>query len=83
MMHQLQMPICTRCGKVHTHFLEYAYSALCQECHDRWIVETFSMSFAALKMTNDAAISFLHQRRPELFDRGVMPDYFLALKSQT
>lgn len=79
--HQMRMPICKRCGKIHTHFLEYAFSALCQECHDHWIVETFAMSPAAQRMTDAEALAFLQQRRPELFDRGVLPDYLTKAKA--
>lgn len=82
-VHQLRMPICKRCNKIHTHFLEYAYSALCQECHDHWIIETFTASAAAQRMTDTQALDFLRQRRPELFDRAVLPDYFLTLKQRT
>lgn len=81
--HQLRMPICKRCGKIHTHFLEYAYSALCQECHDQWIVETFVMSAAAQRMTDTQALAFLQQRRPELFEHGTLPEYLLSLKAQS
>lgn len=80
--HQLRMPICKRCGKLHTHFLEYAYSALCQECHDHWIVETFLMSAAAQRMTDAESLAFLRQRRPGLFERGALPDYFLTAKAE-
>lgn len=75
MEYQLRMPICKRCGKLHTHFLEFAYSALCQPCHDQWIVDTFATSAAAQRMTDAAALDFLRQRRPELFERGILPDY--------
>ena len=82
MDYQLRMPICKRCGKLHTVFLEFAYSALCQDCHDRWIVETFTLSAAAQRMTDEQALAFLQQRRPELFDRGVLPDYFLTTRAE-
>lgn len=77
----MRMPICKRCGVVHTHFLEYTFSALCQNCHDQWIVETFAMSSVAQKMTDDQALAYLQQRRPELFDRGVLPDYWPIAKA--
>lgn len=77
---QMRMPICKRCNKIHTHFLKFSFSALCQECHDQWIVETFVMSAAAQRMTDVEALDFLHQRRPELFERGVLPDTFLTLR---
>lgn len=80
--HQLRMPICKRCGKIHTCFLEFAYSALCQSCHDHWIVDTFTTSAAAQHMTDSQALDFLRQRRPELFDRAVLPDYFLTVRAE-
>lgn len=79
--YQLRMPICKRCNKIHTLFLEFAFSALCQECHDQWIVETFVDSAAAQRMSDSEALEFLHQRRPELFERGILPDYLLVVRS--
>ncbi len=73
--YQLRLPICKRCGKLHTHFLEYAYSALCPTCRDQWIVETFVTSPAGQKMSDRQALDFLQQRRPELFAHGTLPDY--------
>lgn len=82
MMHyQMRLPICKRCGQLHTHFLEYTFSALCQACHDYWIVDTFAVSAAAQRMTDAEALDYLRQRRPELFERGVLPDYLLAVRS--
>lgn len=78
--YQMRMPICKRCGKVHDHFLEFVYSALCQECHDHWIVETFASAAAAQRMTDAEALDFLRPRRPELFERGVLPDYLLIVR---
>lgn len=78
---QMRMPICKRCNKVHNHFLEYAFSALCQACHDQWIVETFALSAAAQRMTDAEALDYLHQRRPELFERGILPDYLLTVRN--
>ncbi len=75
MAHQLRMPICKRCGKIHDHFLEFAYSALCPTCHDQWIVETFVLSAAGQRMTDPQALAFLQQRRPELFEHGTLPEY--------
>ncbi len=81
MDYQLRLPICKRCNKLHDHFLEHAYSALCQDCHDHWIVETFAASLAAQRMTDAEALAFLWMRRPELFERGVLPDTLLAIRS--
>lgn len=79
--YQLRMPICKRCGKLHNHFLEYAYSALCPACHAQWIVETFALSSVAQKMTDDQALDYLRQRRPELFENGTLPDYWPTAKA--
>lgn len=79
--YQFRMPICKRCNKIHTHFLEFVFSALCQECHDQWIVETFALSPVAQRMSDSEALDFLRQRRPELFERGVLPDYFLTVRT--
>lgn len=80
MDYQLRLPICKRCNKLHDHFLEFAFSALCQDCHDYWIIETFVLSAAAQRMTDAEALAFLRQRRPELFERGLLPDTFLAVR---
>lgn len=79
--HQLRLPICEHCGNMHTHFAGLAYSALCQPCHDRWIVETFATSPAVQRMTDAAALNFIRERRPELFDREVLPAYWVLLKN--
>lgn len=75
------LPVCHRCDKPHSHVdSEGHYCSLCQRCEDERAVESL-MNLMKLHHGNDheAALDRLHKVFAELFERGVLPDYYYQL----
>lgn len=82
--YQINIPVCVRCGRVHERFLFATYAHYCQRCDDEFSVETILKFQTVRGMDDETFLDFLYQspRWRELFDRGVLPDYFFKLKRQ-
>lgn len=79
-------PICDRCGCVHDHRYEHfaGTQAYCQECDDKNTVESFWRLQGIFDGDDDEAVmDRLHRVYPDLFVRGVLPDYWYQLRIQT
>jgi len=82
---QMQFPVCTRCGQVHGRMYETQpgqtdYWSLCQRCEDETRVEALWRSRAIFGGDDpEAILDRLYPSFPELFDRGVLPDYWFEL----
>lgn len=77
---QYSMPICERCGQVHDHKSLVDYAAYCQRCDDELSVERYLEMLAHRQMDDETALDHLYQYRRELFDRGVLPDFYYIVK---
>lgn len=79
MIYQHSLPFCIRCGELHSRFLDRTYSQYCQTCEDRAIVEAFFARRKALGKTDEEILRVIHHKRPDLFERGVLPSYWTEL----
>lgn len=82
---QIDLPICTRCGCVHDHAYEMypghiAYKAKCQRCDDESAVEALFRNRGVFgKDDDEGALDRMQVAFPELFERGILPDYWFIL----
>lgn len=82
---QLAMPVCPRCGLPHVRMYTSLagvvdYETHCQRCDDELSVETL---WRLRRIWGNADVEDLldkfYKRSPELFERGVLPDYWFTL----
>ncbi len=82
---QLAMPVCPRCGLPHARlFTSLAgvvdYETYCLRCDDELSVETlWRMRRIWGELDVEDLLDKLFKRSPELFERGVLPDYWFEL----
>jgi hypothetical protein len=77
---QHEIPVCHRCGHVHDRILIYTYATYCQRCDDEWTVEMFFESRDSFfKGDDEDALDRLQRSHPDLFERGILPDYWFTL----
>ena len=85
-VHQARLPYCERCGCAHDRAYEMLpgrvdYWTKCQRCADEEAVESFWNMLGIFGGDDDEAIlDRIYKSHKELFDRGVMPDYWFKLK---
>lgn len=83
--HQMQLPICERCGKVHDRLYELLpgradYWSHCQRCNDELTVETFWRNRGIFGQDDvESLLDRIYKSHPELFERGVLPDMWFQL----
>ncbi|HML21860.1 MAG TPA: hypothetical protein PKD09_09440 [Aggregatilinea sp.] len=82
---QMQMPVCERCGKPHDRLYkmrpgQFDYWSTCQRCADELSVEALHRLRAIFGQDDDETIlDRLYQSHQDLFERGVLPDYWFKL----
>jgi hypothetical protein len=82
---QMRLPYCTRCGAGHDRFYEMLpgrvnYWSRCQTCEDKEAVEALWRHRGIFGGDDaESVMDRLHTSHPELFDRGVLPDYWFEL----
>lgn len=82
---QMELPICTRCGAGHTRFYDMGagmigYKSKCQRCDDEMAVEAlFNGRTAIFGGDDEGALDRIYASHRELFERGVLPDYWFTL----
>lgn len=76
------LPICARCGAVHDHkTLSGDAAAYCQPCEDLNAVESLWNNRGIFGGDDDESVlDRLERAFPDLFKRGVLPDYYFTLK---
>lgn len=86
-VHQMQLPVCYRCGQVHDHRMAFDglitsgdFHSRCQRCADEESVESLWKNRGIFEQDDaEAILDRLHKAFPDLFDRGVLPDYWFKL----
>lgn len=82
---QIALPICARCGRAHNRQVELRpgmvdYRSHCQRCEDEMAVEALFRGRAAIFGADDEdGLDRMFAAFPELFERGVLPDYWFTL----
>lgn len=82
---QMQLPFCQRCGRVHDRMDELLpgmvdFKSFCQRCEDEMGVEALFRGRSEIFAGEDEdALDRLYMVFPELFERGVLPDYWFVL----
>lgn len=88
---QISLPLCSRCGSGHNHSyglkggVDFDFHTHCQPCEDELSVEAFWNSRGIFENDDvEAIMDRIHRSHPELFEHGVLPDYWfkLALKEK-
>lgn len=85
---QISTPVCYRCGCAHDRAYEMLpgvvdYWDKCQRCADEESVESlFRMQGIFGGDDDEAVLDRLYKAFPDLFERGVLPDYWFILKSR-
>jgi hypothetical protein len=82
MIYQHPLPFCIRCGAMHMRFLEKTYSQYCQRCEDQTVVEAYFNRRRSIAKTDEEVLEVVRAKRPDLFSRGVLPDYWRELKGK-
>jgi len=83
---QLEMPVCPRCGMPHGRVYTSLgglvdYETYCQRCEDELAVETLWRLRGIWQGADDEdLLDKFYKRSPELFERGVLPNYWFELK---
>lgn len=83
---QASLPYCDRCGCAHDRSYEMLpgvvdYWSKCQRCDDELSVESLFNHRGIFGNDDDEAVlDRLHNSFPDLFERGVLPDYWFKLK---
>lgn len=86
---QVSLPTCQRCGCVHSRYYETLpgvgdYYSKCQRCADEESVEAFWRMRRIFGQDDDESIlDRIYKSHPELFERGIMPDYWFVLKGKS
>ncbi len=79
----LAFPLCHRCAQLHDHkSLSGDARVYCQQCDDELEVEAFVKNRGIFENPDDdeAILDKLFRLRHELFERGVLPDYWYQVK---
>lgn len=82
---QMQLPICEVCGEVHDRSYEMLpgqrdYWSTCQGCDDKRSVEALWRVRGIFGGDDvETVMDRLYKSHPELFERGVLPDYWFEL----
>lgn len=82
----LAFPLCYRCGQLHENkSISGDATVYCQRCSDELDVEALVKNRGIFENPDDdeAILDKLHRLRRELFDRGVLPDYWYTVKRQS
>lgn len=75
--HQTSLPVCQRCGCASELAGRYGF---CQRCHDEMAVESLYRHRAIFGGDDDEAVlDRIYPAHKDLFDRGVLPDYWFRL----
>lgn len=79
---QLSLPVCRRCGRAHNrHTLGGLVADICERCEAEESVETyFRLRGIFGDADAEAVLDRLYASRPDLFDVGVLPDYWFELE---
>lgn len=83
--HQMSLPICRRCGAGHNRTMELLpgmvqYHDTCQRCADETTVESFFRHRGVFGGDDiEGIMDRLYASHRELFERGVLPDYWFEL----
>ncbi len=86
---QVSLPTCRRCGCVHDRYYEMLpgvgdYKSTCQRCNDEEAVESFWNHKGIFGQDDDETIlDRIYKSHPDLFERGVLPDYWFILKGRS
>lgn len=82
--HTRSMPLCARCGCAHDHrTLSGDSHAYCVRCDDELSVERLLQHKGIFGADDDETIlDRLQSAFPELFERGVLPDYWFTLRAK-
>lgn len=86
---QVSLNYCTRCGCAHDRAYEMLpgmvdYWSKCQHCDDELAVETLWNMRGIFGADDDESILDRIQRsHPELFERGILPDYWFELRGRS
>lgn len=82
---QIGFPVCDRCGSIHDRFSPDLgdYRQYCQACDDKNSVEALYRNKGIFGGDDvETILDRLHNAFKELFDRGVLPDYWYELIRQ-
>lgn len=85
-VHQMSLPVCERCGCAHDRSHELLpgrvdYWSTCQRCADEQSVEALWRQRGIFGQDDDESVmDRLYKAFPDLFERGVLPDYWFALR---
>lgn len=81
---QMTMPLCVRCGNVHNRRFYDGhgdYFSRCQHCDDEFSVEAIFRHRGIFGNDDDETIlDRIQKSHPQLFERGVLPDYWYELR---
>ncbi len=80
---QLDMPFCAECGGIHSNgFKNGTYRRYCLNCEDKKRVESLWKNKGIFAGDADLESTFdrLFKAFPDLFERGVLPDYWYQLE---
>jgi hypothetical protein len=83
--YNLSFPLCRRCGQLHDRkSISGDARVYCQHCDDELEVESYLKNKGIFEDPEDdeAILDKLHRLRRELFDRGVLPDYWYTTKEK-
>lgn len=80
----MDLPVCRRCGQAHSRMWNDGtnYWTTCQRCEDELRVEALYQVrgvFGPDRDDPEAIMDRLVKGWPEVFERGVLPDYWYAL----
>ncbi|NJL53928.1 hypothetical protein HC928_01395 [bacterium] len=82
---QMRLPYCERCGAAHDRYYEILpgrgdYWSKCQRCADEESVEALFRHRGIFGRDDvESIMDRLYKSHRELFDRGVLPDYWFSL----
>ncbi len=81
---QLEFPLCNECGNVHTNgFKDGTFRLLCLSCEDKKRVESLWKNKGIFDGDDvETILDRLNKAFPDLFERGVLPDYWFSLMAQ-
>lgn len=86
---QIALPTCRRCGCAHDRYYEMLpgvgdYKSTCQRCADEEAVESLWRLRGIFGQDDDETIlDRLYRAHADLFERGVLPDYWFMLKGRS
>jgi hypothetical protein len=86
---QMRWPVCDRCGGVHDRYYEMLpgegdYRTHCQRCDDELAVEALWRHRGIFGGDDpESILDRLYRSQRELFERGVLPDYWYKLRERS